>query len=167
MTTTGARIETPTAAELHAARCKERGDRVNDDAATSAFKAAARLHQARWREARGYPIGTQPLNPRRARKNKKTGEITPPRDVGSNLELKFAMTSGANFLSDGARQAVAHRLDKAQRQKHEMLNEERLYASLLFTGSWSGSGMWLGPYPQYTDALAIAQSSGEVSDCRV
>lgn len=116
-------------AELQAAACHERGDRVPGDPATTTFKRAARLHQARWREARGYPMGTQPLNPARPRVSRTTGEPVPPRPIGSNLDLAFARQSGANFLSDEVRQAVAHRL--AHRQIDQMLDEERLYASLL------------------------------------
>ncbi len=124
-------LEVPTRDELLAAQSWESVDRVKDDPGTSAFKAAARLHQARWRAARGYPIGTQPLNSQRKTKNKKTGEEKTPRAVGSNVELEYARQHLVNFLGEGVRQAVTDRLGKGQRQRHEMLNDERLYASLL------------------------------------
>lgn len=42
--------------------CATGVDCVSRDPGTTAFKVAARLHQARWREARGFPMGTQPLD---------------------------------------------------------------------------------------------------------
>ncbi len=93
-------------------------DRVSRDAETTAWKRSARLRQARWREARGYPMGA---NPHRG------GERATP--VGSRMALAFAKESGANFLTPGALAAVSSRL--AHRERFEMLNADRLWADLL------------------------------------
>ena len=98
--------------------CWFSGDSAPRDPATTAWKRVARLHQARWREARRYPIGARPYS----------GDIdaTP---VGSRLALKFARKSGANFLTPGVRSAVEHRLGHPER--YQMLDEKRLWADLL------------------------------------
>jgi len=46
--------------ELEAAQCWEASDAVPRRPAMTQFRQQARLHQARWREAHGHPIGTQP-----------------------------------------------------------------------------------------------------------
>ena len=74
-------------------------DRVPRDAETSAWKLQARIGQARWREARGFPIGSKPYTG--------GGGATP---VGSRLELGFAKASTANFITPAALSAVQHRL---------------------------------------------------------
>ena len=45
------------------------------------FRRRLRYHQARWREANGHPIGTQPIVPRPGK---------PVRPVGSRLPLDYA-----------------------------------------------------------------------------
>lgn len=95
-------------------------DVVSRDPETTAFKRRARLQQALWREGRGFPIGSHPMDPRQ-------GE--PSRPLGSRLDLEFARSSGANFLDDRIRYAVADRL--ARPEKHQMINENRLYGDLL------------------------------------
>ena len=47
---------------LEAAHCWEAEDRAGTPAMTE-FRRRSRYHQAMWREARGYPIGTQPYRP--------------------------------------------------------------------------------------------------------
>ncbi len=93
-------------------------DSAPRDPATTAWKRSARLHQAKWREARGHPIGTQPY---------RGGVNTTP--VGSRIALDFARKSGANFLTPGVCSAVQHRLD--HRERGEMLRKDRLWADLL------------------------------------
>ena len=92
-------------------------DKVVDDAESTAWKRRARLRQARWREARGFPIGTQPHGQ------------TDGKRVGSRLELSFAEAGGANFLTPGARDAAVARLK--HREPHETLQPARLWADLL------------------------------------
>jgi hypothetical protein len=107
----------PTSEELRAAACLEKVDRVGDPE-TSAFKAAARLHQARWREAKQLPIGTQPIS---------GGPGARP--LGSRLPLSYALETYANFIDPRCAQAARARLDAPQR--HQTLKADRLYADLL------------------------------------
>lgn len=106
--------------ELRSHHCLEAVDRVSGDPDTNAFKRRARLHQALWREARGLEIGTQPMRPSPGR---------PSRPLGSRIALGVAKRTGANFLSDAARRAVADRL--VDPQPHQTLDEDRLYCDLL------------------------------------
>jgi len=106
---------------LFAHHCLEFVDRVPGDPETTAFKRRARLHQALWREARGFASGTQPIRP-----SKKYPE---PRDLGSRIAVEAARSTGANFLNDTVRRAVEKRL--ANPQPHQTLNEDRLYCDLL------------------------------------
>jgi hypothetical protein len=85
-----------TARALH---CWFSVDHVARDVETTAWKRLARLRQAQWREVRGYPIGAHPHV---------GGDKAKP--VGSRLALKFAMESGANFVSSNALAAVRARL---------------------------------------------------------
>ncbi|HEV3496155.1 MAG TPA: hypothetical protein VHA34_07395, partial [Actinomycetes bacterium] len=50
--------------ELEAAHCWEADDRVPRRPAMTGFRRRLRYHQARWREANGHPIGSQPIAPR-------------------------------------------------------------------------------------------------------
>lgn len=92
-------------------------DHVAGDPATTAWKRRARAHQAAWRMARGYPIGTHPHG---------DAAGTP---VGSRLELGFAQRDAVNLLTPGALAAVRARLESPER--HEMLQATRLWADLL------------------------------------
>lgn len=105
-------------ADARAAHCWFSVDRVPRDPGTTAWKRSARLAQARWREARAYPVGSQPY---------RGGAGATP--VGSRLDLAFARSSGANFITEGALAAVRARL--AQPEQHQTLNEDRLWADLL------------------------------------
>jgi hypothetical protein len=95
-------------------------DIVLGDPETTDFKRRARLHQALWREKMNFPIGSQPMLV-------KPGESA--RALGSRMELDFAKETGANFLSDRIRLAVADRLLNPQR--YQTLNEHRLFGDLL------------------------------------
>jgi hypothetical protein len=81
-----------------------------------------RLHQARWREANGHPIGTQPIVPR---------EGQPSRPVGSRLPLDYARVTGATFLTPGALQAAKSRASVAE--PHQSFDHQRLWADLLWS----------------------------------
>lgn len=93
-------------------------DRAPNDPATTAWKRAARLHQANWRDARGLPIGAHPYA---------GGDMATP--VGSRLALTDAVENGANFLSAAALAAVKQRL--AHPERHQTLSDDRLWADLL------------------------------------
>jgi hypothetical protein len=107
---------TPSAAQ--AAHCWFHVDRVSRDIATTTWKRRARFAQSQWRETHGYPIGCEPYA---------GGPRSTP--VGSRLDLAFARTSGANFITPGALAAVRARL--AAPERHQMLREDRLWADLL------------------------------------
>jgi hypothetical protein len=105
-------------ADARASHCWFSIDRVPRDPRSTEWKRGARLRQARWREARGYPIGSHPYG---------GGAGATP--VGSRLDLPFARSSGANFITEGALVAVRARL--AAPEKHQTLMEDRLWADLL------------------------------------
>jgi hypothetical protein len=88
----------------------------------TAFRRRLRLRQARWREARGHPIGSQPIVPRK-------GTVTRP--VGSRLPLAYAQESGANFLTPGA--LAAARTRAAHPEPHQRFDQQRPWADLLWS----------------------------------
>ncbi|HEU0242462.1 MAG TPA: hypothetical protein VFQ75_01060, partial [Candidatus Limnocylindrales bacterium] len=85
--------DAPTSDELDAAWCWDREDALPRRPAMTAFRRRTRLHQARWREARAIPIGTQPYLPVEGR---------PVRLVGSRMPLEYGRETGANLLTPGA-----------------------------------------------------------------
>lgn len=93
-------------------------DRVPGDPDTTDWKRRARFQQAQWRATRGYAIGSQPYG---------GGDDATP--IGSRLDLAFARSSGANFLTAAVREAVNARL--AQPEQHQTIQPERLWADLL------------------------------------
>ena len=97
--------------DLIDAHCYFSVDRVSDPDMTL-FKQRARLQQARWREARGYEIGSH----------------RPLVENGSRL-LEPDAESGHNFLSDAIRAQVYARL--AAPQMHQTLDARRLKGDLL------------------------------------
>jgi hypothetical protein len=105
---------------LQAAHCWEAADRVPKQPDTTAFRRRLRYHQARWRDAHGHPIGTQPIVPRDGK---------PSRLLGSRLPLDYARATGANFVTAAAHEAVKARL--AVTEPHQMLDAQRLWADLL------------------------------------
>jgi hypothetical protein len=111
----------PSRHELVAAKCWEPDDRVPHRPGTTAFRRAARLHQARWRDAHHLPIGTQPFAP-------KDGDDR-WRYVGSRLPLAFARESGANFVTPEALAAVRDRMSVVE--PHQSIDHQRLWADLL------------------------------------
>jgi len=106
------------ARELH---CWFDVDRVSKDDQATAWKREARLRQARWRVAAGYPIGSHP--------HRGSEKVPEPKPVGSRIDLQFAVDSGANFLTPAARRAVVERLEN--KEPHQTLDADRLYADLL------------------------------------
>jgi hypothetical protein len=87
------------------------------------FRRKLRLHQARWREAHGHPIGSQPLAPKRDSKK--------ARPVGSRLPLEYARETGANFLTAAAVEAAKARTSITE--PHQSSDHQRLWADLLWS----------------------------------
>jgi hypothetical protein len=114
----------PSRDELQAAHCWEAEDEVPGRPEMTAFRRRVRLHQARWREAIGHPIGTQPIVPR---------DGTPTRLVGNRLPFDYARETGANFLTDAAREAARARTD--MKEPHQTFDRQRLWADLLWSPS--------------------------------
>jgi len=124
--------ETTLDTELREHNCYEQVDRLRDDPETTLFKQQARLHQALWRESKGYPIGSQPMSPESKNKPRLKDKPKPkvkPRKLGSRIDLESAKQSKANFLNKEVCQAVLNRLENPQ--PHQTLNEDRLFADLL------------------------------------
>jgi hypothetical protein len=107
--------------ELEAAHCWEADDRVPRRPEMTEFRRRLRYHQAQWREAHGYPIGSQPIAPR--------PDDGPARLVGSRLQLAYARDTGANFLTAGALDAARARTSIIE--PHQSLDHQRLWADLL------------------------------------
>jgi hypothetical protein len=108
--------------ELEAAHCWEHDDRVPGRPAMTEFRRRLRYHQARWREANGHPIGTQPIVPRPGK---------PARPVGSRLPLDYAQETGATFLTAGAQAAARARTSFTE--AHQSFDHRRLWADLLWS----------------------------------
>jgi hypothetical protein len=113
--------DAPSQEELEAAHCWEESDRVPGRPELTEFRRALRYHQARWREAHGHPIGSQPLVPREG------GQSRP---VGSRLPLPYAHDTGATFLTPAAREAAGARTSFVE--PHQSFDHQRLWAELLW-----------------------------------
>lgn len=112
----------PSREQLEAAHCWEAEDEVPGRPAMTAFRRRLRLHQARWREANGHPIGTQPIVPREGKRS---------RLVGSRLPLDYARETGANFVTPAAFEAVKART--SAKEPHQTLDHQRLWADMLWS----------------------------------
>ena len=106
---------------LEAAHCWEATDRVPGRPAMTEFRRALRYQQARWRESKGYPIGTQPIVPR---------EGSSARLVGSRLPFDFAHETGAAFVTPNALHAARARTSYIERQ--QSIDHQRVWADLLW-----------------------------------
>jgi hypothetical protein len=113
----------PSREELEAAHCWDPSDVVPGRPHMTDFRRGLRLHQARWREAQGHPMGTQPIKPRPGKRS---------RPVGSRLPLDYALETGANFVTRGAWDAAAARSSAAGKEPHQSLDLQRLWADLLW-----------------------------------
>jgi hypothetical protein len=109
--------------ELEAAHCWERDDHVAGRPGMTDFRRRLRLHQARWREEHGHPIGSQPIAPR--------GDGKPARPVGSRLPLDYAHETGATFVTAGA--LAAARARTSVTEPHQSFDHQRLWADLLWS----------------------------------
>jgi hypothetical protein len=114
--------DAPSREELEALYCWEAEDRVPGRPAMTELRRSLRLHHARWREAKGHPIGSQPIVPRRGK---------PSRPVGSRLPLDYARETGATFITPGALDAARART--ALIEPHQTLDHQRLWADLLWS----------------------------------
>jgi hypothetical protein len=110
----------PTREELEAAHCWEADDRIPRRPEMTAFRQRARLHQARWRERQGHPIGSQPHVPRPG---------IPSRPVGSRIPLDYGRDTGANLLTAHALEAARART--AIVEPNQSFDHQRLWADLL------------------------------------
>jgi hypothetical protein len=108
---------------LEAAHCWEADDRVPRRPAMTEFRRRLRYHQARWREANGHPIGSQPIAP--------PPDGRPVRPVGSRLPLDYARETGANFLTANALAAARSRTSVTE--AHQSFDHQRLWADLLWS----------------------------------
>jgi PD-(D/E)XK nuclease superfamily protein len=113
-------IEPPTRDELEAASCWDPGDVIPRRPAMTAFLQQARLHQARWRTRHDLPIGSQPYAPR-------AGDDGRP--VGSRIPLDFGRQTGANLVTDAAREVARRRMEYVERE--QSVDRQRLWADLL------------------------------------
>ncbi len=88
----------------------------------TAFRRRLRYRQARWREANGHPVGTQPIVPKAGKRS---------RPVGSRLPLAYARETGANFLTEAA--CAALRARASVTEPHQSFDHQRLWADLLWS----------------------------------
>jgi hypothetical protein len=120
--------EEPSREALEAAHCWEADDRIPGRPAMTGFRRRLRLHQARWREANGHPIGTQPISPR-------PGQSA--RLVGSRLPLDYARETGATFVTTAALSSARARTSTIE--PHQTFDHQRLWADLLWSPSMAFS----------------------------
>ncbi len=113
--------DTPTKQELEAAHCWEADDDVQRRPLMTDFRRRARYHQAKWREAEGHPIGSQPMAP--------PPDGRPARPVGSRIPLAYGRETGATFLTDTALAAARARTSVIE--PHQSFDHQRLWADLL------------------------------------
>jgi hypothetical protein len=114
--------DAPSQEELEAADCWEADDQVPGRTAMTELRRTLRYHQAQWREAKGHPIGSQPIAASRGK---------PSRPVGSRLPLDYARETGATFLSPGALAAARARTSSIE--PHQSFDHQRLWADLLWS----------------------------------
>lgn len=111
----------PTREELESAFCWEREDEIPRRPQMTEFRRRYRLHQARWRERYGHPIGSQPIAPK--------GK--PSRPVGSRLPLEYARETGANFVTAAALAAATERTSRIE--PNQSMDHQRIWADLLWS----------------------------------
>jgi hypothetical protein len=95
----------------------EAADHAPRRPAMTEFRRRARYRQARWREANGHPVGTQPIVP-------KAG--APARPVGSRMPLAYAKETGANFVTPGALASARARTSFVE--THQSFDHQALWA---------------------------------------
>ena len=130
--------------ELEAIHCWEADDRVPGRPEMTDFRRRLRYHQARWREANGHPVGSQPIAPR------PDGGLG--RLVGSRLPLAYARETGANFVTAGALDAARAR--SSITEPHQSFDHQRLWADLL-----SSAAMAFNLFGDLAGDLALADQA--------
>jgi len=110
----------PTREELEAAQCWDPSDVVPRRPEMTRYRQRTRLHHARWRDAHGHPIGTQPIKPRPG---------VDARLVGSRIPLPYARETGATFLTASALDAARKRT--ALVEPEQSIDHQGLWADLL------------------------------------
>jgi hypothetical protein len=103
--------------KLEGAHCWLDHDQVRGHPELTEFRRGVRYHHAMWRMANGYPIGTHRVRPG-----------TPPRLVGSHLDLDFARESGATFLTTSALTAARARTSFVE--PYQIFDHQSLWADL-------------------------------------
>jgi hypothetical protein len=111
----------PSQQQLEAAWCWEADDQIPRRPAMTEFRRTTRYHQARWRDAHGHPIGSQPYAPR--------PDGGKSRPVGSRIPLAYGRETGANFLTEHARAAARARTSYVE--PNQSFDQQRLWADLL------------------------------------
>ena len=84
------------------------------------FRQRTRLHQARWREAHGHPIGSQPFKPRPG---------VDIRLVGNRIPLPYGRQTGATFVTPAALDAARRRTSFVEPE--QSFDHQGLWADLL------------------------------------
>lgn len=102
-------------------------DVIASDPAATAWRRAARRHQADWRVAHGWPAGSVTIP--RTKAAREAGVASHSRPIASRVDVGYARATGCNFLTNAALAAVEDRL--RNKQPHETLDATRLYADLL------------------------------------
>jgi hypothetical protein len=132
-----------THAEARDAECWFDEDRVASEPATTAWKRLARWRQAQWRDAQGFPIGSDPYR----------GGMRAKR-VGSRIELEYAREHGSNFMTPAALAAVRSRLTLCE--PDQVLDEDALFADLLSPSALAFNVF--GPFAGAAGAAKAVQS---------
>jgi hypothetical protein len=114
----------PSREELEAAHCLEADDQIPGRPEMTEYRRRTRYHQAKWREAHGHPIGTQPIAP---------GPKGKQRLVGSRLPLDYARRTGANFVTPSALEAARARTSITEAK--QSIDHQRLWADMLWSPS--------------------------------
>ena len=80
--------------ELEAVHCWEADDRVPGRPEMTAFRRQLRYHQSRWRESKGHPIGSQPIDRAETRRRSTSGREPPIARLRSGNRRELPHRSG-------------------------------------------------------------------------
>ena len=145
-------------------------DTIKGDAIATAWRRAARRHQAEWRAGHAWPAGTVTIP--RSREQREAGVPQKTRPIGSRIDFEYAKATSCNFLTPEAAAAVAFRLSPSGKQAHQTLDERRLYCDLLssmpmcfniFGPLWSNSELCTAAVEQLFNDLVIPRQKAAVT----